>query len=103
MSSPKMKPHANTVIPTLLTVHLCVPDDQVRHLPKRRKAPESLPPNVPVPRQGDVIYLSRSSAWGVEVVVYDWLAPDQLRIEIWLKHVGSAQQLRESGFVPLLQ
>lgn len=103
MSSPKPKNHLPTVIPTLLSVHLCVPDDQVRHLPKRRKAPESLPPNVPVPRQGDVIYLSRTSAWGVSVVVYDWIAPDALRIEVWLKHVGTAQSLHESGFAPLLQ
>lgn len=98
-----MKPHANTVIPTLLTVHLCVPDDQARHLPKRRKAPESLPPNIPVPRQGDVIYLSRSSAWAVSLVVHDWLAPDNLRIEVWLKHVANVQALQESGFAPFLQ
>jgi hypothetical protein len=103
MVSIRTRHHIPTVIPTLLSVHLCVPDDQARHLPKRRRAPESLPPNVPVPRQGDVIYLSRSSAWGVEVVVYDWLAPDELRIEVWLKHVGTAQQLKESGFAPLLQ
>jgi hypothetical protein len=100
MAGPRMKT-VSTVIPALLTVHLCVPDDQVRHLPRRRRAPERLPPNVPVPRMGDIVYLARTSAWGVTAVVHDWVAPDELRIEIWLNHIGTTAQ--HSGFAPLTQ
>ena len=102
MAFVRHKPPA-PVLPTLMTVHLCVPDDQVRHLPKRRRAPESLPSYLPVPRQGEVIYLSRTSAWAVQMVVHDWQAPDELRVEVWIRHVGTSQQLHESNFAPLMQ
>jgi hypothetical protein len=81
-----------------VTIHLCVPDDQERHLPKRRRAPPYLPPGVPLPRVGEVIYLSSTSAWGVELVVHEWRTPTELRIEVWLTHVGSARHLRPPGF-----
>jgi hypothetical protein len=79
-------------------VHLCIPEDQERFLPKRRKAPPYLPPEAPLPRHGEVIYLSSSSAWGVAMVIHDWLAPDQLRIEIWLEYVNASRHLRPPGF-----
>lgn len=104
MVSIRTRHHTPTVIPTLFSVHLCVPDDQVRHLPKRRRAPESLPPNVPVPRVGDVIQLSRSSLWAVAMVVHNWLEPDELRVEVWLRHAGTnVTAAHESGFAPLVQ
>lgn len=81
-----------------VTIHLCVPDDQERHLPKRRRAPQFLPSSVPLPRQGEVIYLSSTSAWGVTMVIHEWRAPTDLRIEVWLEHVGSARHARPSGF-----
>lgn len=79
-------------------IHLCVPDDQVRHLPKRRRAPQFLTLQTPLPRTGDVLYLSPHSAWGVQMVVYEWDAPDALRIEVWLEHVGNSRHTRPSGF-----
>lgn len=79
-------------------VHLCVPDDQERYLPKRRRAPQYLPPNAPLPRKGEVIYLSSTSAWGVNLVIHEWRSPVELRVEIWLEHIGAARFGRPSGF-----
>jgi hypothetical protein len=79
-------------------IHLCVPDDQQRHLPKRRRAPNPLPPNAPLPRTGEVLYLSSSSAWAVEQVIHEWRSPVDLRIELWLTHVGSSRHGRPTGF-----
>lgn len=81
-----------------VTRHLCVPDDQERHLPKRRRAPQFLPPEAPMPRQGEVLYLSSSSAWAVELVIHEWRSPIELRIEIWITHIGSARHSRPTGF-----
>lgn len=79
-------------------IELCVPDDQERHLPERRRAPQYLPLSAPLPRQGEVIYLSSSSAWGVELVVHEWRSPVDLRIEVWITHVGTSRQRRQPGF-----
>lgn len=81
-----------------VSVHLCVPEDQARHLPKRRRAPHLLPRDVPLPRTGDVIYLNPQSAWGVQMVVYQWDTPDALRIEVWLEYVANSRHTRPSGF-----
>lgn len=83
---------------TDVVVHLCIPEHQVRHLPKRRKAPQRLPAAAPLPRVGEVVYLSRSSAWGVALVVHEWEAPDRLRVEVWLEHVDSPRHQRPTGF-----
>jgi hypothetical protein len=85
--------------PTQVSIHLCVPDDQEHLLPKRRRAPLYLPPEAPLPRRGEVIYLSSSSAWGVTLVIHEWRAPAELRIEVWIEHVGSARNARPSGFM----
>jgi hypothetical protein len=83
---------------TQVSIHLCVPEDQSHHLPKRNKAPDFLPRNAPLPRQGDVIYLSAHSAWGVQLVIHLWHAPDRLTIEVWLEHVGATRPTRPSGY-----
>lgn len=83
---------------TNVEVRLCVPEDQQAHLPKRRRAPTTLPTHAPLPRQGEVIYLSSSSAWGVELVIHEWLSPVDLRVEVWITHVGSSRQRRPTGF-----
>jgi hypothetical protein len=91
-----------TIPPTTTTanveIHLCVPDDQRQHLPKRRRAPHQLPANAPLPRVGEVLYLSSSSAWAVELVIHEWRSPEDLRIELWLTHVGSSRHARPPGF-----
>jgi hypothetical protein len=87
----------NTTQPSM-RIHLCVPDDQKAHLPRRRRAPAFLPPGAPLPRTGEIIYLSSSSAWGVEMVIHEWLSPVDLRIEIWITYVGSSRSRRPPGF-----
>lgn len=78
------------------TVCLCIPEDQKRHLPKRHRA--RWPHGTPLPRQGEVIYLSSSSAWGVTMVVHELRAGDKLVIEVWLEHVSSSRHTRPTGF-----
>lgn len=85
-------------VPTNMTVHLCIPDDQERHLPKRRRAPHLLPRDVPIPVTGDVLYLSSSSAWLVRMRIYEWRSAHDLRIELWMEWVGSARHARAPGF-----
>lgn len=82
----------------LIEIHLCVPDDQEQHLPKRRRAPRYLPLTAPLPRVGEVVYLSSSSAWQVDVVVHEWRSPTHLRVELWLVWIGHARHARRPGF-----
>ena len=84
---------------TTVSVHLCVPADQTRHLPRKRRAPDILPSDAPLPKQGDVLYLSATSAWGVQMVVHQWVNERTLRIEVWLQHVSSARDARPTGFM----
>lgn len=79
-------------------VRYMVPDDQQRLLPRRMRAPEPLPAGAPLPQIGHVIYLSSTSAWGVEMVVHEWRSPLDLNIEVWITHVGSARHRRPPGF-----
>lgn len=81
-----------------IEIHLCVPDDQERHLPKRRRAPHFLPVNAPLPRRGEVIYLSSSSAWKVELVIHEWRSPVDLHVQVWITHIGAALHKRPPGF-----
>jgi hypothetical protein len=81
-----------------ITIHLCVPDDEEQHLPKRRRAPRYLPAGAPLPRKGEVLYLSSTSAWAVELVIHEWRSPLDLHIEVWLTHLGNARHRRASGF-----
>jgi len=76
----------------------CVPEDQEKFLPKRRRAPAHLPVNAPLPRQGEVVYLSSSSAWAVSMVIHQWHAPTDLCIEVWLVHVATSRDSRPPGF-----
>lgn len=81
-----------------IEIHMCVADDQERHLPKRRRAPRFLPLMAPLPRVGEVIYLSSSSAWQVDQIVHEWRSPQDLRIELWLVWIGNARHARPPGF-----
>jgi hypothetical protein len=82
----------------LIEVVFCVPDDQQLLLPRRRRAPRTVQPGVPIPRRGDLVYLSSTSAWAVSAVVHEWRSTVDLRIEVWLEHVGGARQHRPPGF-----
>lgn len=83
---------------TIVEVHLCISDEQEMHAPKRRRAPRFWPLDVPLPRVGEVIYLSSSSAWAVRTVIHEWRAQHELRIELWLEWIGSARHARTAGF-----
>lgn len=85
-------------VPTARTVHLCVPDDQERYLPKRLRAPMVLPPDIPMPRVGEVIYLARNSAWAVAMVIHSWHSIFELRVELWIEFVGNPRHARPVGF-----
>lgn len=89
---------AQPVDPINVEIRFCVPDDQEKHLPGRRRHPDVLPPNVPIPRQGELIYLSSSSAWGVRLVIHEWRSVNDLRVELWLEYVGSSRYSRPAGF-----
>lgn len=82
----------------VVEVCLCVPDHDKPFLPQRRRAPHPLPVGAPIPRVGEVVYLSSTSAWGVYMVIHEWRGPARLRVEVWLEHVGSARARRPSGF-----
>ena len=84
--------------PLTMSVHLCIPEDQMTHAPKRRRAPHTLPEGAPLPRLGDFVYLSSTSAWVVRRVVHEWRAVDELRIEVWLDWMGSARYARHVDF-----
>lgn len=84
--------------PTNVQVHLCIPEDQKHFVPKRRRAPNFLPANVPLPRAGELVYLSSTSAWGVSMVIHEWRTPSDLRIEVWLEHLGGGAHGRPEGF-----
>ena len=88
----------HTAKSTLIERHLCVPEDQVQYLPKRRRAPVYLPADVPLPRQGEIVYLSSSSAWVVLSVIHEWRSHEHLRVEIWIEHVSGSRHARPPGF-----
>jgi hypothetical protein len=84
--------------PLHVHIHFCIPDDQERHLPRRRRAPAVLPREVPLPRVGELVYLSSTSAWVVTRIVHEWRSPEDLHIELWLDWIGSARHARPPGF-----
>jgi hypothetical protein len=81
-----------------IKVHFCIPDDQSPHMPKRRRAPVNLPAQAPLPRVGEFVYLSSTSGWVVTHLVHEWRSAHDLRIEIWLDHVGGARDARHPHF-----
>jgi hypothetical protein len=92
---PMSTPNKNTTNSTPHRVCLCVTEDQARYLPRRHA--KMWPNGAPLPRQGEVLYLSSSSAWGVTMVVHE-LRGHEVVTEVWLEHVGSSRQMRPTGF-----
>jgi len=68
-------------------------------LPDYRPAPDVLPQGSPIPRMGEFVYLSSTSAWVVRRVVHEWLSPTGLRIEVWLEWAGCARFARHPNFM----
>ncbi len=81
---------------TRLEVHLCVPDEDAPLLPDYMPlGAMRLPPGAPIPRVGEILYLSSTSAWCVETVVHEPLSPTSIRVEVWLTRVGAARCRRD--------
>lgn len=91
MQQPQIAP------PVRVEARYMVPEDQQRLLPRRSRAPQTLPTHA-VPHAGTVVYLSGDSAWVVELVVHEWLSPIDLSVEVWITHVGSLRHARPPGF-----
>jgi hypothetical protein len=88
-------------IPWRLTAHpcrfetrLCVPDDQIVHLPKGQVLSMHWPAGVPLPKSDEVIYLTSASAWRVRIVIHEFVPGGSIRSEIWIEWIGSARQCR---------
>ena len=75
-------------------VRLCVTDDQVPHLPQGQPVPTLWPRGAPLPRDGEVIYLTSTSAWVVRMVIHEFLPGGALRHELWIEWVGAARHCR---------
>lgn len=85
------------VVPrTSVAVRYCFPDDQLPHVPENSRAPTRIPLSVPVPRAGDVVYLSSTSAWVVRTVIHEWCSPTDLVIEVWMDHIGGSRFARSA-------
>lgn len=74
-------------------VHLCIPDDQLVHLTQGQAIPQ-WPAGRRLPRNGEVIYLTSTSAWVVVMVIHELLPGSDVRVEVWLEWVGAARQVR---------
>lgn len=84
--------------PIQVEVAICVPDDQTRYAPRRPLAPKFLPPNAPLPRKGEVIYMASESPWVVSLVIHQWRNPWFVRVEVWIEFMGNGRFGRPSGF-----
>lgn len=74
-------------------VRLCISEDQHAHLSHGQVLP-SWPAGAPLPRMGEVIYLTSTSAWGVAMVIHELLPGGHMRVEVWLEHVHAARHQR---------
>jgi len=80
--------------PPITTVHLCIPDDQLVHAEELPSWALCMPEGAPLPRKGDVLYLSSTSAWAVILVIHERLSRDMTRVEVWLEYTSCARHSR---------
>lgn len=71
--------------------YLCIPDDQLQHLPKFGTVPKTMPAGSQLPRVGEVIYLTSASAWVVSIVIHEIVAGGGVRVELWIDWIGAAR------------
>ena len=83
--------------PQHVETRLCIPDDQLHQASDLPAWALELPDGAPLPRTGDVLYLSSTSAWGVSMVIHERLSHGFTRIEVWLEHVGASRHPRDPG------
>ena len=81
-------------------VRLCVPDDQVHHLPARvtgmlcntsSEVSVDWPAGAGLPKAGEVIYLSSTSAWGVTMVIHECRPGGAVDVQVWIEYVAAAR------------
>lgn len=93
-------PRAPEIPPTAgprVVVTLRIPDDQLQYAHDIPMWALQLPPGSPVPRVGEVVYLSSTSAWAVGFVVHERLSRELTRVECVISYMGAARYLREPG------
>jgi hypothetical protein len=73
-------------------------EGQERLMPRRSRAPKVLPLYAPLPRAGELIYLSSTSAWRVEGVLHEWLSQDLLRVAVLIHHHGQTHHIHRPDF-----
>jgi len=99
MAGTKNNPHPPSHVMTpAICIELRPTDEHAMLLPRRRRAPQYLPPQVPLPRQGEVIYLSSSSAWAVKGVLHEWLSPQQLHVTVLIEYQGQTHYTSRPDF-----
>lgn len=98
MASPKTTGRGTVIHCPAIRIELRPVDEHVAMLPKRRRAPQFLPPHVPLPRQGEVIYLSSTSAWHVRNVLHEWLSPEYLHVTVLIEYQGQTHHVSRPDF-----
>lgn len=83
------------------SVVLCISDDQLVHLPQGIVVP-TWPADAHVPRKGEVIYLTSTSAWVVAIVIHEIVRGGAVKVEVWLEWIGAARH-RESDVTRWVQ
>lgn len=95
-------------LPPTIEVGLVLMDEQVDYLPDLLAArylaqrpqdlnvslSELVPAGMPLPKKGDVLYLSSTSAWAVSLVVHEWLLGGRRRVLFYIEHVGASRTSR---------
>lgn len=64
------------------------------HLAHGQSVP-NWPEGAALPRIGEVIYFTSTSAWGVAMLIHELLPGGRLRVEVWLEHVNAARHYRD--------
>lgn len=98
MANPKTTGHGTVSHCPAIRIELRPIEEHAALLPKRRRAPQFLPLHVPLPRQGEVIYMSSTSAWEVRGVLHEWLSPEFLHVTVLIEHQGSTHHASRSDF-----
>jgi hypothetical protein len=89
-------PHPSPICHPAIRVELRSFDEAAQPLPRR--GPRFLPPAAPVPQQGDLVYLTSTSAWRVRMLVHEWLALDTLHVHVIVEHVGATHHGNRASF-----
>jgi hypothetical protein len=96
MAVPKGTNH--TTMTPAICIELKPVDEHAAMVPKRRRAPQFLPIQAPLPRQGEIVYLSSTSAWSVRGVLHEWLTPQYLHVTVLIEYQGHTHHAARPDF-----